>query len=109
MTHPLMKHLSYRTWPHPRIAKLLLLVFFTGLHGVLRASQAAAQTMRSARFAVIGDYGQAGQPEQDVANRVKSWSPDFIITVGDNNYPYGEASTIDQNIGQYYRQYIYPY
>ena len=38
-------------------------------------------------FAVIGDYGDAGQAELDVANLVKSWNPDFIITTGDNNYP----------------------
>jgi len=29
--------------------------------------------------------------------------------VGDNNYPDGEASTIDENIGQYFQAYIYPY
>ncbi|PYV85585.1 MAG: alkaline phosphatase, partial [Acidobacteria bacterium] len=54
------------------------------------------------RFAVIGDYGTAGQNELDVSSLVKSWNPDFIITVGDNNYPDGWASTIDRNIGQYY-------
>lgn len=61
------------------------------------------------RFAVIGDFGRAGQGELDVANRVKSWNPDFIITTGDNNYPDGEASTIDANIGQYYHSFISPY
>ncbi len=61
------------------------------------------------RFAVIGDFGIAGQPEADVANLVKSWNPDFITTVGDNNYPSGGALTIDQNIGQYYHDFIYPY
>ena len=40
----------------------------------------------SIRFAVIGDYGLAGTPEGDVANLVKSWNPDVILTVGDNNY-----------------------
>lgn len=60
-------------------------------------------------FAVIGDYGIAGQNEADVANLVKSWNPDFIVTTGDNNYPDGAPSTIDQNIGQYYHDYIYPY
>jgi hypothetical protein len=63
----------------------------------------------SVRFAVVGDYGLAGQPEMDVANLVKSWNPDLIITTGDNNYPLGEQSTIDQNIGQYYHDFIYPY
>src|SRR5439155_5430524 len=61
------------------------------------------------RFAVIGDYGSPGQPERDVANLVKSWRPDFIITTGDNNYPHGAATTIDQNIGQYYHDFIFPY
>lgn len=58
-------------------------------------------------FAVIGDYGEAGQAEADVAALVDSWDVDFIVTVGDNNYPDGEASTIDQNIGQYYQAYIH--
>jgi len=60
-------------------------------------------------FAVIGDYGETSQAEADVANLVKSWNPDFIVTVGDNNYPNGAASTIDENIGQYYHEYIFPY
>jgi glucose/arabinose dehydrogenase len=44
-----------------------------------------------------------------VAALVKSWEPDFIITTGDNNYPDGHAETIDENIGQYYHEFIYPY
>ena len=61
------------------------------------------------RFAVIGDYGLAGTPEAEVAALVLGWQPDFIVTVGDNNYPSGEAETIDLNIGQYYHSYIAPY
>jgi tartrate-resistant acid phosphatase type 5 len=61
------------------------------------------------RFAVIGDYGRAGDPLAAVAALVDSWQVDFIITTGDNNYPLGEASTIDENIGQYFHAYIYPY
>lgn len=60
-------------------------------------------------FAVIGDYGLAGQPLLDVSNLIKSWNPDFIVTVGDNNYPAGQATTIDDNIGQYFHEYIYQY
>src|SRR5258707_12763038 len=37
---------------------------------------------------------------------VKSWKPDFVVTMGDNNYPNGEASTIDANIGKYYAEFI---
>jgi hypothetical protein len=61
------------------------------------------------RFAVIGDYGEGGQAELDIANLVKSWTPDFIITVGDNNYPSGAAETIDRNVGQFYHEFISPY
>jgi hypothetical protein len=61
------------------------------------------------RFAVIGDYGGGGAPEADVARLVDSWSPEFVLTVGDNNYPSGSADTIDDHIGQFYHQYIYPY
>jgi hypothetical protein len=61
------------------------------------------------RFAVIGDYGLAGKPEADVADLVKSWNPEFIITTGDNNYKVGAAETIDKNIGKYYQEFIHPY
>jgi tartrate-resistant acid phosphatase type 5 len=60
-------------------------------------------------FAVIGDYGSANNNEAQVAALVKNWSPAFIVTVGDNNYPSGSAATIDAAIGQYYAGYIYPY
>src|SRR5712692_9975418 len=63
----------------------------------------------TAHFAVIGDFGAAGSNEQAVANLVNSWNPQFIVSVGDNNYEFGGADTIDQNIGQYYSSYIYPY
>lgn len=68
-----------------------------------------AATPDPLRFAVIGDYGVAGQAEADVANIVREWKPELIITTGDNNYREGEASTIDANIGQYYADYIHPY
>jgi tartrate-resistant acid phosphatase type 5 len=75
---------------------------------VLGLRQAHGQS-GTVRFAVIGDFGSAGTAAREVADLVKSWRPDFIITVGDNNYPDGEASTIDPNIGQYYHEFIYPY
>jgi hypothetical protein len=61
------------------------------------------------RFAVIGDYGDGSTNEAHVAALVNSWNPDFIITTGDNNYPSGEASTIDDHIGQFYSAYIGDY
>jgi hypothetical protein len=61
------------------------------------------------RFAVIGDYGIAGERARDVSALVKSWNVDFVITTGDNNYPSGSAATIDANVGQYYADFIFPY
>jgi uncharacterized protein involved in exopolysaccharide biosynthesis len=51
------------------------------------------------RFAVIGDYGDAGKPEADVAALIQGWDVDLIVTTGDNNYPNGQSRTIDHNIG----------
>jgi len=59
-----------------------------------------------ARFAAIGDYGVDTRDEMDVAKLVKDWNPDYILTVGDNNYPSGEGTTIDTNIGQYFAPFI---
>lgn len=68
-----------------------------------------ADCVGGVRMAVIGDFGNAGPPEADVAALVHGWQVAYVLTVGDNNYSYGRASTIDKNIGQYYRRYIYPY
>jgi len=84
----------------PRIRRMILMAFTISVN--LMAQQPV-------RFAVIGDYGDNSQPELDVANRLKSWGPEFIITNGDNNYDYGSASTIDTNIGKYYHEFISPY
>jgi tartrate-resistant acid phosphatase type 5 len=64
---------------------------------------------------VIGDFGSAALSQDGYANElavsrlVKSWKPEFIITVGDNNYPTNGAETIDFNIGQFYHEFIHPY
>ena len=83
--------------------KILLLV------GLIIFLNDSSQSQILTRFAIIGDYGKAGTNELNVSNLVKSWNPEYIITLGDNNYDLGEASTIDANIGQYYRQFIFPY
>ena len=89
------------------LSLLLIAALDIGVAGKLpgAAGEAAAQA-QCTRFAVIGDYGDAGEPEADVAALVKSWNPEFIITTGDNNYPSGAAETIDENIGQYYHEFI---
>lgn len=69
----------------------------------------ANRSSQSVVFGVIGDYGTGGLAEADVANLMLGWQPDFIITLGDNNYPDGSAGHIDQAIGQFFHSYIYPY
>jgi glycerophosphoryl diester phosphodiesterase len=59
----------------------------------------------SIRFAVIGDYGELSTSAQAVANLVRSWDVDFILTLGDNNYPDGGADTI-QHIEALYGEYV---
>ena len=76
---------------------------------VLVTFPADTQVVDTVRFAVIGDFGMASPTLENVANTIKSWNPDFIITTGDNNYDLGEASTIDANIGQYFHEFISPY
>ena len=61
------------------------------------------------RVAVIGDFGSNDAVEAGVAALVRSWNPDLIATVGDNNYPNGSAETIDANIGKYFHDFIAPY
>lgn len=61
------------------------------------------------RFAVIGDYGTGDLNEEFVSDLVHTWSPDFIVTVGDNNYPAGSKDTIDDRIGRSYHDFIFPY
>jgi hypothetical protein len=60
-------------------------------------------------FAAIGDYGTGDLAEEDVAKLILSWQPDFIITLGDNNYPSGTAEHLDEAVGQFFHSYIYPY
>jgi hypothetical protein len=59
-------------------------------------------------FAVIGD-SSAAPATGDVANLIHGWNPAFVVSVGDINYPHGEATTIDANVGQYYHAYLAPY
>ena len=75
----------------------------------VRSTAAPSACAADVRAAVIGDYGEPGQPEADVAALVASWEPDFVATVGDNNYPVGAADEMDTHIGQYYSAFIHPY
>ena len=92
------------TMPAPTVTETTMVALPTST-----SNPTVSPTPAPLRFAVVGDYGSGDQNEADVAALVKSWNPDLVITTGDNNYPDGTAETIDNNIGQFYHQYIYPY
>ncbi|MEI6851755.1 MAG: metallophosphoesterase, partial [Bacteroidota bacterium] len=58
-------------------------------------------------FAIISDIHGATPSTLSVCNLVKNWSPDFIITCGDNNY--ASVNAIDTQVGQFYHEFISPY
>lgn len=76
----------------------------------LWACVASAQTVR---FAAIGDYGDDDEDSRAVAALVRSWSPDLIVTVGDNDYSdgayRGTPTGLELGVGQYYADWIGDY
>ena len=99
---------KHRGWRVCLSMALALVDVLWGVAAGLTIEHASGQGT-SIRFAVIGDFGVADTPTAEVAALVKSWSPDLVITMGDNNYPDGSASTIDENVGQFYHEFISPY
>src|SRR5262245_14641729 len=70
---------------------------------------AVNQFAHATRVAVIGDYGVDNANEAAVATRVAAQNPDFLTTVGDNNYLTGSVADWDRTQGKYYGNYIkYP-
>lgn len=86
--------------------KHLFLIFPLLINVLYIVPKCSAEEKALYRFAVIGDYGSDDNNELAVARMVQSWKPDFILTVGDNNYEIGASETIDKNIGKYYQNYI---
>ncbi len=113
VSHPRLLKPFHRSRPRlkPRWAGLLLLVIALSLLMVWRPWHAHAhpspaphpQTSNQVRFAVVGDFGSGSPYEQAVAEEIKRWRPDFIITAGDNRYG---RTTYDQVIGQFFCDYL---
>ncbi len=61
-------------------------------------------------FAVIGDYGDDDDNTRRVVALMKSWTPDFIITTGDNDYSDGRYRGtfrgLELGVGQYFHDFI---
>ena len=47
--------------------------------------------------------------EEATAKMLWSWNPNEVVILGDGVYNLGTSSHIDDNIGQYYNQYMSPY
>lgn len=61
-------------------------------------------------FAIIGDYGDDDDNSRAMSELVKGWNPDFIITVGDNDYSdgafRGTFDGLELGVGQYFHEFI---
>jgi hypothetical protein len=57
-------------------------------------------------FAAVSDYGGGNRAEGLTTDLIRGFSPSFVLTAGDNNYPRGEAETIDRNVGQFFGVFI---
>jgi len=70
--------------------------------GVGRASGSFATPSpdpgRPVRLAVIGDYGDGGDPEWAVARSIAADRPDLVLTAGDNSYLTAAGILLDRNI-----------
>jgi len=79
--------------------------------GVLAALVYADDTTDAAptkhTFAVIGDFGNDSDNQAAVVNMIKSTlKPDFIVTVGDNNYGALTHEGYDLAVGKYFHEFI---
>lgn len=86
----------------PAIAPALMIVVACAF--ALGTNAHAADT-----FAVIGDYGDFSRNATDngmadVASMIDGWSPNAVLTVGDNSYD--TATDWDNNVGNFYGSYI---
>ena len=69
-------------------------------------------------FAVVGDFGDVATksnnpyeqfPANYVAEAIRNFAPDFIISLGDDNYVEGKREWKDFNTGKLYAPFISPY
>lgn len=89
----------------PALLAGFLLLHALGPSVIAASSPAEPPTI----FAAIGDFGSDYISTRRVAKLVRDWQPQFVITLGDNNYPAGSAATLDRNVGQFYHEFIAPY
>jgi len=86
------------------IAPALVTVLLAAALALSFPPPAAAQGERLVA-AVVGDYGIPGANSAAVAALIASWSPEVIVTTGDNSY----TGDFDADIGALYHGFIHPY
>jgi len=93
---------------------VVLLLLGTVLSGITPAkamdtaalSEAPNLQSTATKFAIITDYG-TGTGASATANMVKTWSPEFIVTAGDNNQGTTCGTDCYANVvGNYYSEYL---
>ncbi len=70
---------------------------------VLGARQPSLAQTERVTFAAIGDFGEDSSTHTQVADLIKSWNPDLIITMGDNRY---DNNAFDTVVGKRYCDYL---
>ena len=81
----------------------------TGGRDAAAASDPVAPAAGPLEVAVIGDYGVDTAAEGQVASMVAGWSPDMVVTVGDNYYTTGSetgTARYDRVVGKYYCAFL---
>ncbi|MCP4964015.1 MAG: alkaline phosphatase, partial [bacterium] len=94
-----MKRTRSRVW---RWTPLVALFVVAATLGAASGTEAQISTIT---FASFGDFGEDDTEHDEVAAMINSWSPDFIITQGDNRYD-DENPTFDDIVGQRYCDYL---
>lgn len=91
----------------PVACLVLVLALLAALLGAVQP--VASQGNDRVVFAVVGDYGLVDGNAQAVATLVKGWRPDFVVTLGDNDYSTDPSGALDEHVGRYYHEFIAPY
>lgn len=94
------------------LALLAVLLAVLGPNFALAQGSAVDRDGATSTFAVIGDFGTGDNNEAAVAELVRGWDVDFIITVGDNYYrkAWGKGGNVlnqyDNSVGAFYCPYL---
>ena len=78
-----------------KYSRLILLFILASSFTFLNAQQIT--------YAIVGDFGSGSNDETAVANLIKSWDPQFVVTTGDNRYG---ATNFDLTVGKDFCEFL---